>query len=289
MTASLRVVPGAPDVLTARQPTAAALSLCNVSCTFAVDATGQTYTAIRDANLDVAGGEFLSIVGPTGCGKSTLLNVAAGLMMPSTGDVHVFGEPLKGINRKAAYLFQSDALLPWKTAIENVALGLEARGEARSMARERALMWLARVGLSAFHDRYPHQLSGGQRKRVAIAQTLVMDPQIILMDEPFSSLDIQTRQIMENELLALWTANRKSVIFVTHDLEEAISLSDRIVLLSAGPGSRLIGEYLVELPRPRDVAEIRLTVEFLDLYRRIWADLKIQVQTSYDKQMTRQA
>ena len=282
MIASLREPPESNMVASL----APAVRIRGVTCTFAGVRRNQAYTAIRDADLSVAEGEFLSIVGPTGCGKSTLLNVVAGLIAPTRGQVDVFGAPLSGLNRDASYLFQGDALLPWKTAIENVTLGPQSRGDPASEVRERALRWLARVGLAPFRDRYPHQLSGGQRKRVAIAQTLIMDPKILLMDEPFSALDVQTRQIMENELLALWTADRKSVIFVTHDLEEAISLSDRIVLLSAGPGSRLIGEYAVDLPRPRDVAEIRLTPGFLDIYRRIWADLKGEVQKSYEQQMT---
>jgi NitT/TauT family transport system ATP-binding protein len=242
------------------------------------------YTAISDASLALAPGEFVSIVGPTGSGKSTLLNVAAGLLAPSEGEVLVFGEPLAGVNRRAGYLFQADALMPWKTALGNVAVGLEVRGVARAEARERAKAWLARVGLGGFADRYPHQMSGGMRKRCALAQVLILDPPILLMDEPFSALDIQTRHLMENLLLDLWSADRKSVLFITHDLEEAISLSDRVLLLSAGPAARIIGEYPITLPRPRDVAEIRMTEEFLALHRTLWHDLRAEVQAAYERQ-----
>ena len=266
-----------------------ALALEDVTISFgsAQSRGGAVYTAISDATLRVKDGEFVSIVGPTGCGKSTLLNVAAGLLLPSKGRVSVFGQKLQGLNRQAAYLFQAEALMPWKNALDNVAIGLEVRGVPRREAVERAQEWLTRVGLARFGDRYPHQMSGGMRKRVALAQTLILDPKIIFMDEPFSALDVQTRQLMENELLDLWAADRKSVLFVTHDLEEAISMSDRVVLLSAGPGARIIGEYAVDLPRPRDVSEIRMTPGFLDLHKRIWADLKEEVLKGYAQQQSR--
>ncbi len=252
------------------------LSLRDVTCTFSGG-----YTAVRGVSLEVAEGEFVSVVGPTGCGKSTLLNMAAGLLAPSEGEVETFGAPLLGLNRRAGYMFQQDALMPWKTARDNVAVGLEARGMPRAEALAQADGWLARVGLRAFGDRYPHQLSGGQRKRVALAQTLILDPEIVLMDEPFSALDVQTRQLMENELLEIWSAQRRSILFVTHDLEEAISLSDRVVILSAGPASHIVGEFPVDLPRPRDVAEIRLTPRFVELHKLVWAALKQEVLKSH--------
>jgi NitT/TauT family transport system ATP-binding protein len=223
------------------------------------------------------------VVGPTGCGKSTLLNVAAGLLAPSSGNVLVHGKPLAGINARAGYMFQADALMPWRNALANVTAGLEFRGVARSEAEKRARDWLARVGLTGFEDRYPHQLSGGMRKRVALAQMLILDPELLLMDEPFSALDIQTRQLMENELLELWSANRKSVLFITHDLEEAISLSDRVVVLSAGPATRPIGEFAIDLPRPRDVAEIRMTPRFVELHEAIWGVLRDEVLKGYEQ------
>ena len=261
-----------------------ALELSGVSCTFvSKDDASQRYTAVRDVNLRVGAGEFVSVVGPTGCGKSTLLNVGAGLLLPSTGEVRVFGQPLIGINRRAGYMFQSESLMPWRSARQNVAAGLEFRGVAD--ANTQADEWLRRVGLGGFGNRYPHQLSGGMRKRVSLAQTLVLDPDIILMDEPFSALDIQTRQLMENEVLALWAAKRKAVLFITHDLDEAIAMSDRVVCLSAGPGSHPIGEFAVDLPRPRDVAEVRATPRFVELHQAIWAVLRDEVLKGYRQQL----
>jgi len=262
-----------------------ALSLENITCTFlSREDRAQRYTAVRDTTLAVREGEFVSVVGPTGCGKSTLLNVAAGLLQPSAGRVLVRGESLSGLNRRAGYIFQADALMPWRNALENVVAGLEFRRVERREAAEAGERWLRRVGLGGFADRYPHQLSGGMRKRVALAQTLILDPQILLMDEPFSALDVQTRQLMENELLELWSADRKSVLFITHDLEEAISLSDRVVVLSAGPETRPIGEFAIDLPRPRDVSEIRLTPRFIDLHARIWHAMKEEVLKGYARQ-----
>jgi NitT/TauT family transport system ATP-binding protein len=265
--------------------TSAALLLDDITCTFiSRDDRAQRYTAVRDVSLSVAPGEFVSVVGPTGCGKSTLLNVGAGLLEPSSGSVQVFGEVLKGINRRAGYMFQTDALMPWRTALANVMAGLEFRGVAPKEARRQAEEWLKRVGLGGFGDRYPHQLSGGMRKRSALAQTLVLDPDIILMDEPFSALDIQTRQLMENEVLDLWAAKRKAVLFITHDLDEAIAMSDRVVVLSAGPGSHPIGEFTIDLPRPRDVAEVRVDPRFIELHKAIWDVLREEVLKGYAQQ-----
>ena len=257
------------------------LAFERVTCAFAGKTPGERYTAVADASLAVGEGEFVSVVGPTGCGKSTLLNVAAGLLAPSSGRALVAGEPLAGINARAGYMFQADALMPWRNALDNVTAGLEFRGVPREAAATLGRDWLARVGLAGFEHRYPHQLSGGMRKRVALAQMLILDPQILLMDEPFSALDVQTRQLMENELLALWSANRKSVLFITHDLEEAIALSDRVVVLSAGPATHPIGEFPIDLPRPRDVAEIRLSKHFVELHEAIWHVLKSEVLKGY--------
>jgi NitT/TauT family transport system ATP-binding protein len=263
---------------------APALALRDVSCIFAArQDPGQRYTAVRDVDLAVAAGEFVSVVGPTGCGKSTLLNVAAGLLAPSTGTVDVFGERLAGINRRAGYMFQAESLMPGRTALANVAVGLEFAGTGDAEAR--AHEWLRRVGLGGFAERYPHQLSGGMRKRVSLAQTLVLDPDILLMDEPFSALDIQTRQMMENELLALWAEKQKAVLFITHDLDEAIALSDRVVCLSAGPASHPIGEFAIDLPRPRDVAEVRALPRFVELHQAIWSVLRDEVLTGYRQQL----
>ena len=262
-----------------------ALALEDITCTFiSRDDLSQRYTALENTTLVAAEGEFVCVVGPTGCGKSTLLNVAAGLLQPSSGSVRVCGEPLTGINRRAGYLFQTEALMPWRNAIDNVVAGLEFRGVAREEALERGNDWLKRVGLGGFAQRYPHQLSGGMRKRVSLAQTFILNPEILLMDEPFSALDVQTRQLMENELLDLWSAERKSVVFITHDLEEAIALSDRVVVLSAGPKARPIGEYKIDLERPRDVSEIRLTPHFIELHAQIWHTMKEEVLKGYVQQ-----
>jgi NitT/TauT family transport system ATP-binding protein len=229
-------------------PSVAALTLDDVTCTFADRADPERrYTAVRDVTLAVGAGEFVSVVGPTGCGKSTLLNVAAGLLAPSSGTVAVFGTPLAGINRRAGYMFQSDSLMPWRTALQNVAAGLEFRG--------------------------------------SLAQTLVLDPDIILMDEPFSALDVQTRQLMENEVLAIWAEKKKAVLFITHDLDEAIAMSDRVVCLSAGPASHPIGEFAIDLPRPRDVAEVRATPRFVELHQAIWSVLREEVLAGYRQQL----
>lgn len=257
-----------------------AVQLNRVSIAFALSGGGR-YDAVVDASLSVADGEFVAIVGPTGCGKSTLLNAAAGLLAPVAGDVSIFGRDLAGLNRDAGYLFQAEALFPWKTAIENVAIGLEIAGTSTADARTRAQNWLNRVGLAGFGGRYPHMLSGGQRKRVGLAQVLIRDPKILLMDEPFGPLDAQTRQIMGNLLLDLWSADRKAVLFVTHDLEEAIALSDRVVIMSAGPSARIIGDWAVELPRPRDISEVKLEPAFHALHREIWHMLKAEVLKGY--------
>ena len=244
-------------------------------------ADARIYTAVERARLSLEHGEFVAIVGPTGCGKSTLLNVAAGLLRPASGTVRIFDRPLTGINQEAGYLFQADALFPWKTATDNVAIGLEIQGAPRAQALERAQGWLTAVGLGAFGNRYPHMLSGGQRKRVGLAQVLIRDPKILLMDEPFGPLDAQTRQIMGNLLLELWNADRKAVLFVTHDLEEAIALADRVVIMSAGPSARIIGDWRVPLARPRDILEVRMEKDFHALHREIWSVLKDEVMKGY--------
>src|SRR5437870_4401040 len=239
------------------------------------------YRAVEDISFDVPGGQFVAIVGPTGCGKSSLLNVVAGLLPTAQGSVCTAGQPVGGVNRDCGYMFQTDALLPWKTALDNVALGPILRGKPNSEASELAREWLTRVGLAGFEDRYPHQLSGGQRKRVAMAQVLINRLPILLMDEPFSALDVQTRALMEEELLSLWQDLGATVLFVTHDLEEAIALSDRVLLLTAGPRARLKGDYAVNLARPRNVIEARFMPGFSDIYQRVWSGLREVVMTSY--------
>jgi len=267
-----------------------ALELLDISCTFrSKDERGQRYTAVAGTSLRVRAGEFVSVVGPTGCGKSTLLNVGAGLLEPSSGTVKVFGRPLAGINTRAGYMFQTEALMPWRSALANVMLGLQYRGIPDEEARALAEQWLARVGLTGFGDRYPHELSGGMRKRTALAQVLALDPDIILMDEPFSALDVQTRQLMENEVLELWAAKRKAVLFITHDLDEAIAMSDRVVVLSAGPATHPIGEFAIDLARPRDVAEVRTDARFVELHSQIWSVLRDEVLKGYAQQLKKAA
>ncbi len=247
---------------------------------------GKAYTAIHDINLTVAPGEFVAVVGPTGCGKSTTLSLISGLEQPSEGLVQVMGKSVQGIDPRIGYVFQADAVFPWKSVLSNVATGPIFRGRRKAEALELAHNWIARVGLSGFENHYPHQLSGGMRKRVALAQTFINEPQILLMDEPFSALDVQTRAMMEDELLQMWSSISASVVFVTHDLEEAISLADRVCVLTAGPAT-VKGIYTIDLPRPRNVAEIRFEPRFVQLYHEIWEDLRNEVIISYERNKLR--
>lgn len=256
-----------------------AIAFENVTCSF--ETPEGVYTATKDVSFSIGDGEFVSVVGPTGCGKSTLLNAAAGLLKPAAGRVLIFGEALNGINHRAGYMFQAESLMPWATAIDNVMMSLKFRGVPENEAREAGFDWLERVGLERFADRYPHELSGGMRKRVAMAQTMIADPDILLMDESFSALDIQTRQLMENELLELWQAKKKAVLFITHDLDEAIAMSDRVVVMSAGPASHPLGSFPIAIPRPRNVAEIRTRADFNECYSAIWEVLREEVLKSY--------
>jgi NitT/TauT family transport system ATP-binding protein len=258
-----------------------AIELRDVTKRFLTPA-GKAFTAIRDINMAVAPGEFVAVVGPTGCGKSTTLGLISGLERPSEGEVEVMGAPVQGIDPRIGYVFQADAVFPWKNVLNNVATGPTFRGQPKAEARKQARDWIARVGLSGFEDRYPHQLSGGMRKRVALAQTFINEPQILLMDEPFSALDVQTRTMMEDELLQLWSSHAASVVFVTHDLEEAISLADRVCVITSGPGT-VKGIYTIDLPRPRNVAEIRFEPRFVQLYQQIWEDLRDEVLISYER------
>ncbi|MBA8818247.1 nitrate ABC transporter ATP-binding protein [Ochrobactrum sp. P6BS-III] len=264
------------------EPDTTAIELKNVQISFKL-ADGGRFDAVAESNLKVAENEFVAIVGPTGCGKSTLLNAVAGLLTPAQGIVEINGQRLQGLNRKAGYLFQQDALMPWKTVLDNVAIGLEIAGTAKAEARRQAQEWLARVGLSSFGDRYPHMLSGGQRKRVGLAQVLIRNPKYLLMDEPFGPLDAQTRVIMGDLLLDLWSQDKKAVMFVTHDLEEAIALADRVVIMSAGPRARIMAEYRIPLERPREISEIRLDNQFHEIHREIWGALKEEVLKGYQQ------
>jgi NitT/TauT family transport system ATP-binding protein len=230
--------------------------------------------------MSVRPGEFCAVVGPTGCGKSTTLSLVSGLERPSSGEVLVDGAPVTGIGSRVGFMFQTDAIFPWKSVLANIAAGPLFRGVPRGPAQEAAHEWIRRVGLTGFAGHYPHQLSGGMRKRVALAQTLINEPAMLMLDEPFSALDAQTRQIMSDELLGLWELTRPSVVFVTHDLEEAIALADRVVVLTAGPGT-VKAEFPIGLPRPRRVQEIRFEPEFVDIYQRIWQALRDEVQLAY--------
>lgn len=259
-----------------------AIALKDVQISFKL-ADGGRFDAVAESNLEVAENEFVAIVGPTGCGKSTLLNAVAGLLVPASGTVEISGQRLQGLNRKAGYLFQQDALMPWKTVLDNVSIGLEIAGTSKAQAREQAREWLGRVGLASFGDRYPHMLSGGQRKRVGLAQVLIRNPKYLLMDEPFGPLDAQTRVIIGDLLLDLWSQDKKAVMFVTHDLEEAIALADRVVIMSAGPRARIMAEYKIPLARPREISEIRLDDKFHEIHREIWSALKEEVLKGYQQ------
>jgi NitT/TauT family transport system ATP-binding protein len=241
--------------------------------------------AVKDVSLTVESGRFVSIVGPSGCGKSTLLKMVAGLVRPSEGTIRVSGTPVSGVRRDVGFVFQTDALLPWKTLRDNVSLALRYRGTSRAEASERAQDWLTRVGVGSLGDRYPHQVSGGQRKRASICATMVYEPELMLMDEPFSALDVQTRDLIETDVLRVWGAlGNQSIIFVTHDLEEAIAMSDRVVVLTRGPG-QVKADYAIDLPRGRDVREIRSNARFVEIYQRIWSDLRVEVLATHDRQM----
>jgi NitT/TauT family transport system ATP-binding protein len=265
----------------------AGIELSNVTKRFVTPA-GSAFTALRDVNLTVEPGQFCAVVGPTGCGKSTTLTLVAGLERPSAGAVRVGGRPVSGITHGTSFMFQSDALLPWKTVIANVAMGPMFRHVPRKTALTDAREWLRVVGLSGFENHHPHQLSGGMRKRVSLAAALINEPSILLMDEPFGALDVQTRAIMSNELLTLWDRSRPSVIFVTHDLEEAIALADRVVVMTAGPGT-VKAVYDIDLPRPRGaVQEIRFEPRFLELHHQIWDSLREEVERAYARTTTAQ-
>ena len=235
--------------------------------------------ALERVSLAVNDGEFVSIVGPSGCGKSTMLNVIAGLLAPAEGNTHVVGIDGQGAGSRIGYMFQKDTLLPWATALENVCLPMDVKG-SRDWHKARALMQL--VDLTGFEAHYPNQLSGGMRKRVQLARLLAQDPDVLLMDEPFGALDAQTRLIIQEEFLKIWERQRKTVLFVTHDLQEAIALSDRVVLISARPG-RIKATYQVDLPRPRHIESVLAHPRFMALFQEIWASLKQEVLAARER------
>lgn len=236
----------------------------------------RAFLALRDINLLIEPGQFVSFVGPSGCGKSTLLNMVAGLVRPTEGVVRYKGAPVAGVNTSVGYITQDDNLLPWRTLRENVEVALEFRGVPANHRREQAEKYIAMVGLSGFEHHYPHELSGGMRKRTALVRTLIYEPDVILMDEPFGPLDAQTRVILQDELLRLWDGSGKTIVFVTHDLVEAIALSDKVVLFSRAPGT-IKQVYDVPLPRPRDVFRIHAHPNFAEFYDRLWRDLKEEI------------
>ena len=254
---------------------------------------GGAYRAIDDVSFVIRTGAFVALVGPSGCGKSTLLNLAAGLLRPTAGKIHVEGHDLVGLNHRSTYMFQQDALLPWKNVRANVALGLRLAGMKRVDADARADAWLERVQLTPFASHFPAQLSGGMRKRVAMAQNWILDRTQVLMDEPFSALDIHTRQLMETELLALWEVPvdeakaKRTILFVTHDLDEAIALADEVIILSAGPASRVVARHVIELERPRNLLDLRTSTTFEALYRTIWSVLREEVVRSQQSKVGR--
>ena len=232
--------------------------------------------AISSADVTISDREFVSIVGPSGCGKTTLLNMVAGLIKPSKGRIAIDGKEVTGVHpTDVGYMFARDTLLPWRTVLKNVMIGLEFEGAKNR--RERALQIIKDVGLEGFESVYPDALSHGMRQRVALARTLIRDPQIMLMDEPFGALDAQTRILVQNGFLSLWEANQTTVLFITHDLVEALALSDRVLVFSARPG-HIKASYTVDLPRPRVVDELQADAAFPALYRDVWQELKVEAE-----------
>ncbi|MDL5037235.1 ABC transporter ATP-binding protein [Comamonas resistens] len=235
----------------------------------------QQIAALQDFNLDIREGEFFTLLGPSGCGKSTFLNVLAGLARKSGGSISIDGQPASGINREQGVVFQGYALFPWRTVLENIEVGLEIRKIPKRERRETAEQFLHLVGLAGFGQRYPHELSGGMRQRVAIARSLAYSPSLLLMDEPFAALDAQTREILQSELLRIWEQHKTTIVFITHSLDEAIYLSDRIAVMTHRPG-RIKSVLDIALPRPRP-AEIRHAPAFVQLREQAWDVLRDEV------------
>jgi NitT/TauT family transport system ATP-binding protein len=246
----------------------------NVNLTFRPPNRGPV-RALQGFDIEVREGEFLSIVGPSGCGKSTFLNVLLGLLKPDSGDIRMHGKPIAGPGPDRAMVFQEFGLLPWRTVQNNIELGLELKGVAAEIRRGTSRQFIDMVGLGGFESHYPHELSGGMKQRVGLARALATDPDVLLMDEPFAALDAQTRDIMQAELLRIWQEARKTVLFVTHQIDEAIYLSDRVMVMTRRPGhAKRIFE--IDLPRPRDY-EMRVTREFNDLKLEVWHTLKDEI------------
>jgi NitT/TauT family transport system ATP-binding protein len=260
------------------------LEIDNVSLSYPNRTTGTTFLALDTTNLGIERGEFITIVGPSGCGKSSLLMLIAALQKPTTGSVRLNGKAVVAPGPDRALVFQDFALLPWRTVLRNVELGLELKHVAPAERKAVAERNIAMVGLREFADRYPHQLSGGMRQRVGIARALSVEPEVLLMDEPFGALDAQVRQLMAVELLRIWERDRKSIVFVTHDIDEAVFLADRVIVMSASPG-RIIESIPIALPRPRSLA-VRNLPEFAAHREHIWNLLEEQVRSSLHWQST---
>jgi NitT/TauT family transport system ATP-binding protein len=256
--------------------TPAKLELRNISMQFS--RRGQTFEALRDVSLQVEAGEFISIVGASGCGKTTLLRIVDGLRPPTRGEVWVDGRPVDRPGPDRGFVFQQDGLFPWRTIIDNVIFGLEVQGKSKGDARKRADTLLRLVGLNGFEQHFPHELSGGMRQRANLARALTIDPDVLLMDEPFASLDAQTREIMQSELLRIWRSNRKTVLFVTHQIDEAVYLADRVVVMTSRPG-QVKAVVDVAIPRPRDLS-VKRTPRFLELVDEIWKMIEEEVKAA---------
>lgn len=233
------------------------------------DPSKEPVTAIDQANFSIADNEFVAVVGPSGCGKTTLLKVCAGLVEASDGDILYRGEPVTGPSTERAVVFQHFNLFPWRTVIENVFFGLEMEGVPEDECRERAQKYIDMVKLSGFTDNYPGELSGGMQQRVGLARALTVNPDVLLMDEPFGALDAQTREMMQNELLQIWEQDRKTILFITHDIDEALLLADRILVMGTSP-RRFIGEMDVPFERPRYDRDIESHPEYSEMKQDIW-------------------
>ncbi len=252
------------------------LELKDVTVSFPPPKGRAPLLALEGMDLSVEQGELVALVGPSGCGKTTALNVLAGQVTPSKGQVRLAGEPVNGVLPSVGYIAQGDTLLPWRTVLDNVALAMELRGVPKAQRRERARALMAKMGLGGFEDNYPRELSGGMKKRAAIARVLAVDPAILMMDEPFAPLDALTRQRLQDEILTLWESTGCTILYVTHDLTEAITLADRVLLLSRRPG-RVVGDYTIDLPRPRRVMDVKFTPRFVELEKTIWQALREQL------------
>jgi NitT/TauT family transport system ATP-binding protein len=264
------------------------LRIDNVNKRFAIRGESADLVALKDINIDVAAGEFLVLVGPSGCGKSTLLDLLGGLSRPSSGRILLDGTEITGPGLDRGIVFQQYALLPWRTARRNIEFGLEAKGLSRKKRRELADHYLALVGLEGFGDRYPHELSGGMKQRVAIARSLAFDPEILLMDEPFAALDAQTRESLQDELLRIWRETGKTILFITHGIDEAVVLGSRVAIMTSRPG-RI--KHVIEIPKELRQAgqDVRATPEFGRVRHEIWTLLREEVLKAQEQEKRRRS